>query len=73
MPNWWSVLEREQVEDIEEEWKMFESGVLESAEVCGIVDVGRKGKRSEWWDESLSVSIKGKKVVYGWRQNGSEK
>ena len=32
-----------------------------------------KKKRSEWWDESLSVQINEKKVAHGrMKQNGSE-
>ena len=50
---------------MEEEWKKFKSGALESAEVCRVVNVGRKGKRREWWDESSSVPIKEKKVAHG--------
>ena len=54
----WSVLESEEVENVEEEWKKFKSGVLKCAkEVCGILTVSRKGKRSEWWDESLSEPL----------------
>ena len=36
----------------EDEWEVFKSVVLEVAgRVCGFRYVGRKGKRSEWWDE----------------------
>ena len=43
------MLEREEVEDVEEEWTKFKSGgVLENAEeVCGVVNVGKKWKRSQ--------------------------
>ena len=47
--------------------------MLESADVYGTVNVGRKGYRSEWLDASLSKPIEEKKVAHGrMKQNGSE-
>ena len=75
MRNRWSVLEWEEVEDVAEELKKFKPGVLEMAEeVCGVVNVGRKWKRREWWDESMGVPNKERKVAHGrMKQNGSER
>ena len=34
-------------EDVKEEWRKFESGVLESAEMCAVVIVGSKKKEGQ--------------------------
>ena len=39
---------------VEEEWELFRSTVLRCAVVvCGYKNVGRKKKRSAWWDEEV--------------------
>ena len=46
-----------------EELKKLKSEVNESAEVCEAVNVVRKKKGSEWWNESSRVPMKEKKMV----------
>ena len=59
-----------------EEWSKFEFGIrFERAEkVRVVVNVGRKWKGSDWWDESLRVPIKEKKWLMeeGYRMDQRE-
>ena len=49
----------------EEEWEVFKSVVLEVAgKVCGFRYVGRKGKRSEWWDEEMRGLVGEKRSLH---------
>ena len=59
---------------MEEERRKFKSGVLESAEVLVVANVGRKNEGNKRWVESSRVSLKEKKVTHGrMKQNGIER
>ena len=50
---------------VEDEWERFKSFVLSSAgESCGYKRIGRRGKKSEWWDDEMRELVKDKRRLY---------
>ena len=50
---------------VTDEWEKFKSLTLKSAgEVCGYKRIGRKGKKSEWWDDEMRELIEDKRRLY---------
>ena len=50
---------------VEGEWERFKFAVLRCAgEVCGYKKLGRKGKRSEWWDDEVRDLVRNKRRAY---------
>ena len=47
--------------NVNDEWEKFKSLILRSAgEICGYKRIGRKGKKSEWWDDEMRKLVKDK-------------
>ena len=50
----WERVSNTRLLSVEEEWMLFKETVLRiAAEVCGYRKVGRKNKRSAWWDQEM--------------------
>ena len=50
---------------VEDEWERFKSFVLSSAgESCGYKRIGRRGKKSEWWDDEMRELVQDKRRLY---------
>ena len=43
----------------------FKSLILRSAgEICGYKRIGKRGKKSEWWDDKMRELVKDKRILY---------
>ena len=48
-----------------DEWENLKSHILKSAgEICGYKRIGRRGKKSEWWDDEMRILVKVKRRLY---------
>ena len=61
----WKRVKDSRLLSVEEEWELFKSTVLRcAAVVCGYKKVGRKKKRSAWWDEEVKGLVKEKRRLF---------
>ena len=50
--------------NVEDEWEKCKSIVLRSAgELCGYKRIGRRGKKSEWWNDEMRELVKDKRTL----------
>jgi len=70
----WSKVRNARLLSVEEEWKRFKETVMMiAARVCGYKSVGRKNKRSAWWDHEMKELVKEKRSSFErYNQNKSE-
>ena len=70
----WAKVRNARLMSVEEEWKIFKETVLRvAARVCGYRSVGRKNKRSAWWDHEMKELVKDKRRMFEvYNQNKSE-
>ena len=61
----WQKLRDKEVVGADVEWMVYKNSILEMAgKVCGLKKVGRKSKRSVWWDEEMRELVKEKRRLY---------
>ena len=61
----WLSVKNARLLSVEDEWEKFKSFILRSAgEICGYKRIGRRGKKSEWWDDEMRELVKDKRRLY---------
>ncbi|MEL7302024.1 MAG: reverse transcriptase family protein, partial [Pseudomonadota bacterium] len=61
----WGKIRNSRLLSVAEEWKTFkETVMMVAARVCGYKRVGRKSKRSAWWDDEMKVLVKDKRRLF---------
>ena len=59
----WAKVKGKEYTDVDHEYESFWSAVIStSGSVCGYKSVGRKSKRSDWWDEEMRDLVKEKRL-----------
>ena len=61
----WAKVRNTRVKSVEGEWEMFKECVMTMAvRVCGYKNIGRKNKRSAWWDDEMKELVKDKRRLF---------